>query len=215
MQTTKFIFDLDGTLYRFKGSDTFAASPFYADIKRNIFSFLEAEGGIPADQIQKTYARWKKEYGGHVSLAVERELGIDRERYFRETWNVDPAAYIVPSDEPRRVLEQLQGRFAILTEAPRVWAEAALRFLNVFDLVGDALFTGDPDVRKPAPEAFARVGAFLNVPFDTIYSVGDQEESDVLAPRSIGMRAVRIGGDKTVADYQISNVSDLPTLPLP
>lgn len=214
MPQTKFIFDLDGTLYRYKGGPTFATSEFYADIKRNIFEFLERELAVPSERVQETYDRLKREYEGHVSLAVEKEFGVDRARYFAATWNVPPEKYIEPNDDARAVLSALSGRCAVLTEAPRVWAEAALRFLGAYEFVEDTLFTGEPDIRKPSVEAFKLVGAALGGPFDSIYSVGDQEESDIVLARAAGMKTIRVGGEETSADFQVKNVREVLDLPI-
>lgn len=210
MSERAFIFDLDGTLYRYKGGSTFATSEFYGDLKKNIFAFLEQEIGIPSEKAVEVYAHLKQTYGGHVSIGVEREYGVEQARYFASTWNMDPERYIEATSDPRGVLEQLHGRKAVLTEAPRVWAERALAFLKVDDLFGDLIFTGDASVRKPSPEAFKAVGNALAVSFRSIYSVGDQEESDVLAPQSIGMRAIRIGVGETAAEKQIASLKELP-----
>lgn len=214
MPKPKFIFDLDGTLYHFKGGPTFATSEFYTDIKRNIFAFLENELAVPADRVVETYDRLKRDYRGHVSLAVEKEFGVDRARYFAATWNVPPEKYIEPNDDARAVLSALEGRVAVLTEAPRVWAEAALRFLNAYEFVRDTLFTGEPDVRKPSEEAFRQVAAALAVPPESMYSVGDQEESDIVLARSAGMRTILVGEGETSADFQVGNVREILDLPI-
>ncbi len=213
MSERKFIFDLDGTLYRYKGGPTFAISAFYADIRRNILAFLKDELGVPADRVQETYDRLKRDYRGHVSLGVEKEFNVDRGRYFAATWNVPPATYIEPNDDARMVLSALRGRAAVLTEAPRVWAEAALRFLNVYELVRDALFTGEPDVRKPSIGAFREVVDALGGPPGDVYSVGDQEESDIILARAAGLRTIRVGEEKTSADFRVSNVREILLLP--
>lgn len=214
MPQTKFIFDLDGTLYRFKGGPAFATSEFYADIKRNIFAYFETELKIAPEKVQETYDRLKREYRGHVSLAVEKEFGVDRAAYFAATWNVPPEKYIEKNDDAHAVLSVLSGRCAILTEAPRVWAEAALRYLNVYEFVKDTLFTGEPDLRKPSAEAFVQVGAALGGPFDSIYSVGDQEESDIVLARAAGMKTIRVGGGETSADFQVKNIREVLGLPI-
>lgn len=214
MPQPKFIFDLDGTLYRYKGGPTFATSEFYADIKRNIFSYFERELGIAPERVQETYDRLRREYGGHVSLAAEKEFGVDRMAYFAATWNVPPEKYIEPNDDARDVLSALAGRCAVLTEAPRVWAEAALRFLGAYEFVEDALFTGEPDVRKPSVEAFRNVASALGGPVGSIYSVGDQEESDIVLARAAGMRTIRVGDGETSADFQVGNVREILDLPI-
>ncbi|OGL95808.1 hypothetical protein A2348_00255 [Candidatus Uhrbacteria bacterium RIFOXYB12_FULL_58_10] len=214
MPQSKFIFDLDGTLYRYKGASTFATSEFHVDIKRNIFAFFKRELNVTAEKAQETYDRLKRDYHGHISLAVEKEFGMDRAAYFAATWNVSPEKYIEPNDDARVVLAMLVGRCAVLTEAPRVWAEAALRYLNVYESVKDTLFTGEPDVRKPSVEAFRQVAAALGGPLDAIYSVGDQEESDIVLARAAGMRTIRVGTEETSADFQVGNVRGILDLPI-
>lgn len=206
---SKFIFDLDGTLYRFKNNATFSTSAFYVDIKKNISSFLLSEVGIPENQIEETISTLKQTYGEQISIAVEKEFGIDRAQYFLRTWNLDPQHYIDPTEEPRIVLEQLKGNFAILTNAPRIWAEQALRYLNVYDLAKDSLFTGEPDIRKPSPEAFRQVGEFLDVPFEHIYSIGDQIYSDILPPKSLGMKTILVGAKTDQADYCVDSLKEI------
>lgn len=205
----KYIFDLDGTLYKYKGGTTFITSSFYTDIKRNVFLFLEKEVGIATDQVAQTYTQLKQQFSGHISLGVERQYGIARAQYFAQTWNLDPAAYITFSFEPRQVLEVLQGRFAIFSEAPSIWVERALAFLQLTDVTRDVVFTGDPDIRKPSKEAFIQVAHFLDLPFHQIISVGDQEESDISLPKSLGMRTVRVGSGSTKADAQIESIAEL------
>lgn len=208
----KYIFDLDGTLYRYKGGPTFATSEFYADIKRNIFAFLENDLAVSADEVAATYDRLKREYRGHVSLAIEKEYGVDRARYFAATWNVPPEKYIEPNDDARAVLSACAGRVAVLTEAPRVWAEAALRFLNAYEFVRETLFTGEPDTRKPSAEAFQLAAAALGGPLGSIYSVGDQEESDIVLARAAGLRTIRVGTGETSADFQVENIRQVLVL---
>lgn len=205
----KYILDLDGTLYRFKNSATLLTSSFYSDIKKNIFSFLASEVGVAENQLEETFSKLKQTYGEQISIAIEKEFGINREQYFSHTWNLDPQKYIDPTDEPRIVLEHLKGNFAILTNAPMIWAKRALQYLNVYDLTKDLLFTGEPDIRKPSPEAFRQVGEFLQVPFEHIYSVGDQLHSDILPPKSLGMKTILIGAKSDEADYCVESLEEM------
>ena len=76
----------------------------------------------------------------------------------------------------------------------------------------DRLFTGEPDVRKPSVEALVQAGESLKVPFEQVYSVGDQEDSDIILAREAGMKTVRVGGDETSADFHIQSVRQLLNL---
>jgi FMN phosphatase YigB (HAD superfamily) len=175
---------------------------------------------------KEVYGKYTFEMGEHTvdfaeewaevdfSSVIEKEFGVDRATYFAATWNVSPEKYIEPNDDARAVLSALEGRCAVLTEAPRVWAEAALRFLNVYELVQDMLFTGEPDIRKPSIEVFNQVGTVLGGPFDSIYSVGDQEESDIIFARAAGMKTIMVGDEETSADFCVRNVQEILGLPI-
>ncbi len=214
MKKTRFIFDLDGTLYPYKGGSDFATSDFYRAIKKNIFSFLEHNLSIPATDVEATYQRIKQQYGGHVSLGIEQEFSIPRARFFEATWRLEPERYIDFNPDAHVVLSALSGHAAVLTEAPRVWAQSALEFLGVYEYVQNCLFTGEPDIRKPSAEVFLQVRETLGVSSSEIYSVGDQEESDILRAKEAGLRTIRIGGDKTAADFHIRRLRDLLDLPI-
>ncbi len=209
MPKARFIFDLDGTLYPYKGRSDFASSDFYRAIKQNIFSFLENELSIPTADVEATYRRINHQYDGHISLGIEREFQVPRARFFDATWRLAPERYIDANPDAQIVLSKLFGRAAVLTEAPRVWAQSALEFLGVYEFVQDLLFTGEPDIRKPSAEAFLQVQDALRVSPSEIYSVGDQEESDILCAKEAGLKTIRIGGDNTAADFHIQHLRDL------
>ncbi len=103
-QEFKFIFDLDGTLYQFdKGkANCFTQSQFYADLKESVFSFLMDKGGLDRQSAEIEYERLKQAYKDEISLAVEQEYGIDRFKYFAQTWNLNPEAYIEENPELKR-----------------------------------------------------------------------------------------------------------------
>ncbi len=212
MIENKFIFDLDGTLCRFQGGPDFASSTFFADIRKNIFVFLEEKLRVPKGKVADEYIRIKQKYGEDISLAVEQEFGVGRHVYFEETWRLAPEKYIDQSNGVCEFLNSLRDRYAVLTNAPRVWAEPALRYLGVNDLPDELLFTGESDVRKPAEEAFRIVAYALKAPLERIYSIGDQEVTDIVPAQKVGMKTIRIGTGESVADYIVENVRGITKL---
>jgi FMN phosphatase YigB (HAD superfamily) len=46
----------------------------------------------------------------------------------------------------------------------------------------------------------------LGVVPGNVFSIGDQEHSDILPAKSIGMKAVKIGPGETIADFQAEDV---------
>lgn len=205
----KVILDMDGTLYKFdQGSgNTFSGSQFYADIKDNVYDFLMDKLGLSRDEALREFARIKTQYNGEISLGVEQEFGINRNEYFGATWNLNPEKYITRDDELPEAIEQVRGRVALLTAAPRVWAVNVLAYLNIEKMFGDNIFTGEPDLRKPNPLIFDYVATSMNAKPSDVYSIGDQEESDIIPAKSIGMRTVFVGpGTSQIADYSAENV---------
>lgn len=204
-----FIFDMDGTLYQFdKGQgDIFTSSQFSRDLENNIYNYFVTIKGISADEAISEYDRIKAIYKGEMSLGVEREYGIDRYEYFRNTWNLKPEEYIEKDTELPRTLEKIRGRMALLTAAPRIWAGNVLAYLDIENVFEGNIYSGELDVRKPNPLIFLRIANDLNVPPTNIFSIGDQEYSDIIPAKSIGMKTIRIGSsDDTVADYQADTV---------
>jgi putative hydrolase of the HAD superfamily len=88
-----------------------------------------------------------------------------------------------------------------------VWAERVLQFLQIRQLFGQALFTGDPDIRKPSPEAFQQLADHWQLEPSQIVAIGDQEKTDILPAKTLGMLTVRIANQvESEADFQAPNV---------
>ncbi len=205
----KFIFDMDGTLYRFdKGQgDSFTSSRFYSDLKVHIFNFISAQKVFSLGESKSEYVRIKEKYKGEVSLGMEKEYGINRYDYFLETWGkLSPVDYLELDSELPQLLNNFEGKAAILTAAPKVWTVKVLEYLNIAGVFGGNVFTGEPDLRKPDPAIFRHVIGKLNALPAEVFSIGDQEETDILPAKSIGMKTVHIGNGITVADYQASDI---------
>ncbi len=203
------VFDMDGTLYQFPDGATFGESPLGKTVKQNITSFLAQEFSLPDETACLQYDELKQRYDGEISLGLEREFGIDRMRFFDETWDINPQNIIIPADDIKSQLEQLDVQCALLTAAPRTWATRTLGYMGVAEVFGENVFTGEPDIRKPNPEVFRRIIAKLGVDARQAVSIGDQEYSDITPARQIGMRTVRIDEfAETEADVQARNINE-------
>ncbi|MBU3935638.1 HAD family hydrolase [Patescibacteria group bacterium] len=214
MKKFKYIFDLDGTLYRFNKSSGgyFVKSQFYQDIKENVYRFFAKELKISRKQSIQTYKKIMDEFKGEVSLGVEKTFGIDRYQYFSATWNLDPEKYLEPNENLIPMIEPLSGNIAILTSAPLVWAQNALKFLGIDEYFKDAVFTGEGDIRKPNPEAFVQILKSFNCPSNEVFSIGDQEQTDILPAKNLGIKTIIVGSESAIADYSIKTISDFPAL---
>lgn len=207
-KTELLIFDMDGTLYQFPGGGTFFEIPFGQAIQQNTRAFIARELALNQAEADAVYNELFMQFNGELSLGLERRFGIDRMRFFNETWDLDPAEFIIPEPGVRETLEQTDARLALLSAAPRVWVNRVLGFMGLTDVFGDQVFTGEPDIRKPNPMAFKQILDAYNVEATNAIAIGDQEHTDITPPRSIGMRAVRIGGSDTEAEFSASSVNE-------
>jgi len=199
------IFDMDGTLYKFDQRDesNFISSNFGEQIYANCVRFFEERFSLTKEEAVAKYQELSQKYAGEVSIAVEKEYGIDRSEYFAFTWDLKVEDFIEFTTEVRELLSSLALNIGILTAAPKVWAERVLTFLQVKELFKEAVFTGDPDLRKPNPQAFQQLADFWGLNPEEIISIGDQEQSDILPAKSLGMTTVRIAKNvETEADFQ-------------
>jgi len=210
MKDKYLIFDMDGTLYQFdKGRNKdFGSSIFYSDLRQNIYQLFVKEFGFTESGAINEYKRIKETYS-HVSLGVEKEHGFNRYQFFENTWNLNPENYIGKNMALKDIFKILDGRVAVLTAAPRIWAEAALKYLGIYEFVKDKLFTGEPDLRKPNPEIFVKVAKSLGTAPENVYSIGDQEHSDIIPAKQIGMKTIIVGSKSEHADYQINTINEL------
>jgi len=204
-----FIFDLDGTLYKFDNgnSSRFTDSKFYSDIKKKVYSFFVQRLSISEEQAIAEYERIKELYKGEVSLGVEKEFGIDRYEYFANTWNLNPADYLDKRLFRKQFLK-ISGLCAILTGAPGVWANRVLNYLDISDYFNGNVFTGEPDLRKPNPEVFRQIADKFGISYGNCYSIGDQEQTDIVPAKSIGMKTVIIGKSR-FADYEFDSIEEV------
>jgi HAD superfamily hydrolase (TIGR01549 family) len=202
------IFDMDGTLYFFdqKKESHFVSSKFGKTIEKNCVNFLAKEFSLAENQAVKFYQELKKRYQGEVSLGLEKDYGIDRSRYFAETWNLNAAEFIESSQELVEMFSLLTIKTGVLSAAPRIWVDRVLNYLAIRHFFEEAIFTGDPDIRKPDPQAFQQLSDFWKINPENIASVGDQETSDILPAKELGMTTVRIGQEiDTAADFLAKN----------
>lgn len=206
------IFDMDGTLYTFdKGeASVFTKSKFGAQIHDNCIRFFETKFNLSKKDAEVMYLDLKNRYQGEVSLAVEKEFGINRLEYFAQTWDLDPGEFMETSQELIVAIASLNIKSGILSAAPRVWVERVLNFLQLAPFFEPAIFTGDPDLRKPDPLAFQQLATFWELAPQSILAIGDQEETDILPAKSLGMMTARVGKDlTTVADFTAENIISL------
>lgn len=203
------ILDMDGTLYGFPESKTFTQIPFGKTIWSNMERFIATEFGLDEAAAKAKLEEFNALFEGEISLGLEREFGIDRMRFFGATWNLDVESFVEPNGDLPGVLNKINTEVNLLSAAPRVWVDKVLGFLSIREVFGDKIFTGEPDIRKPNPEVFRQIVTANGVDPRSAISIGDQEHTDILPAKSIGMLTMRIAPDGTEssADFVASDIA--------
>lgn len=204
------IFDMDGTLYQFKNDqDTaFTETQFMHRLHENAIAFFGSHFELDREAAFERYWDIRQRFDGEVSLGLEREHNIPRADYFAATWGgMKPAEFVAEDQQLLNSIEQIEIRRAVLSAAPMIWMDRVLEHLAVRGLFEPAIFSGDPDIRKPDPEAFMQVARFWGLQPNEIVSVGDIEKNDILPARQLGMLTVRIGNDQdSHADFIVPDI---------
>ena len=212
MQTTqkKYIFDLDGTLYSFAstGHVTFGKSVFYADLRLRILAYIAATLGVTSDEAEEIFQKVDKEFNGELSIGFEKMHGIDRYAYYEATWGCEPKDYIAVNAKLREALLPFRGHALLLTAAPHAWASRVLQHLDIADIFGENIITGEPDIRKPDPAVFRQAAEKLNTQPNAIVSIGDQNYSDIVPAKSLGMTTILIGPEQLDAHHRADSIYD-------
>ena len=82
-----------------------------------------------------------------------------------------------------------------------IWTSAALQYLGLDQFFGDNVITGEDNLRKPHPAVFLKAASMLDRPCSSIISIGDQNPTDILPAKQLGMTTIRIGSILEDADF--------------
>jgi FMN phosphatase YigB (HAD superfamily) len=206
----KFIFDLDGTLYHFDNTlgKSFPESSIYQKVKENAKEFMKERLNLNDEQINLELKEADRLLKGQLSVYLERKYNISRYEYFSNCYDINPKEFITRSYNIRRLFKELRNNALILTGSPKIWAYRTLDYLGIADYIGNNILTGEYKVVKPNPCAFLEATKILNcVPEDTL-SIGDQEHTDIIPAKSIGLKTAIIGRS-LFADYELSGIDDM------
>lgn len=206
------IFDLDNTLYRLKSPDgTFTNSSLNAALDSNACQFICLKLGVTLSVAVSLLNAAKSR--GNISLVFERDYGINRYEWFANVWNLEPEQFVTPASPPlHHALIPLSGRALVLTAAPKVWATSVLDYLRISEIFGDLVITGEADFRKPDPEVFLQAADMLQREPCAIVSIGDQNSSDIVPAKRLGMRTIIVGSCIGDADQRANNVLEAVAL---
>ncbi|PLX20853.1 hypothetical protein C0584_03650 [Candidatus Parcubacteria bacterium] len=204
------IFDLDGTLYSY-GEKVFEKSFLGLEVKKNIIDLIKRLEDCDEKKAIKKYSKLKAEFGENFSVAFENRYSIKRLDYFKEVWNINADNYLKASFNLKKLLLDLSANYVLvlLSDAPGVWISSAIKTLGVKNIF-TKIYSGETNIRKNNFRAFEVVKT--DFPKMKKYiSVGDQETTDIIPAKKIGMITVLIAArnNNQNADYEINSVLDL------
>lgn len=208
------IFDMDGTLYKLKGG-SFVASGIYDEMIKNTVNYLASKLDINYKQAEAKLKDIRTRHGNSISIGIEQELGFDRYEYFKVGWNINPEGHVEVADDINKLINTLSKKYklVILSDAPRVWIERVLRYLNIAEYFGDNIFSGEGNIRKSFGNAHPYILEKLQLQPEECIVVGDEEANDILPAKQVGMRTVFIGDHTSeIADDTIANILELKDL---
>ena len=214
MNRKTIIFDMDGTLYEFNG-DSFKNSGLYDVVIENTINYISNNIKKTKEESRRILESILKKYGTSISVGLEKELGFDRYDYFNKAWDVNAREYVQGDLEIRSLLLELRKdfNFILLSDAPRIWIEKVLECLDVQDIFGEDIFSGEGNVRKEFGNAFEEILKKFSIESSSCIVIGDQEDTDIVPAKKIGMKTVYVGDRRSdVADHSMNNIFELRSI---
>lgn len=205
------IFDLDGTLYNFIG-DSFKNSGLYDVVIKNTKDYISKQLNKTNIESQEIIDFIFKKYDNSISIGLEKEFNINRYDYFNTVWNIEAKDYVEFDPKLEGFLIGLKNNFnlVLLSDAPRVWINKVLQHLNIEKIFENSIYSGESNTRKELNNAFEELIKKLDIKESECIVIGDQEDTDILPAKQIGIKTVYIGKNKsTIADYTIDNIFKL------
>ncbi len=206
------IFDMDGTLYNFK-EGSFKKSKLRKKVLNNAKLYIAKNLDKSKKEAKSILEYIEKKYGEDISIALEKEFGIDKNNYFNIVWNIPAEGIVAKNLRLRKFLLELGVRYsyAIVSDAPIVWINNVLKELKIKDIFKNNIYSGDGKIRKKFGNSFKFVANELKFNPENCIVVGDQEDTDIIQAKKNGMTAVLIADrvKSTKADYIINNIFEL------
>jgi len=107
------IFDLDGTLYKFKNG-SFINSGLQKKVLKNALSYIQKKLKQSKSQAKNTLKIIQEEYGEDISIALEEKYGCSRQDYFNEVWNISAKGIIIGDKNIKNILLELAKENTLL-----------------------------------------------------------------------------------------------------
>lgn len=206
------VFDLDGTFYALRGG-SYKKSTLRRSVLRNARQYIESKLSCDKKEALRILRGIQKKYGEQISIGLEKEFGIDRYDYFNTVWDIPARGIVKKSRQLAEMFSALQKqyRFALVSDAPRVWIDNVLAELGIQSFFHGSIFSGEGNRRKGFGNAFRNIVKTLKTNPKNCIAVGDQEETDILPAKKAGMRTILVSrrNKQTAADFQIKNLAEI------
>jgi putative hydrolase of the HAD superfamily len=208
-------FDLDGTLYKLRDG-SYSQSPLKRYVLKNAVFYIATRLAVDKPFATKILDKILVKYREQISIGVEKELGLNRNDYFQFVWNI-PARLVVRKEKNlRRNLLDLRKyyRLIIISDAPLVWVKNVLVALGVYDIFRNNIFSGEGNNRKGTKNAFPYIIKLLNLRPDRCISIGDQENTDIIPAKKLGLKTVFINQSQKSghADFSVKSINEFTNL---
>jgi|GEM_PF-249701 len=206
------IFDMDGTLYDLAGG-SYEKSQLKEKVTENILKFIGDRLTKNPLEAQEILNKIKEKFSNQISIGLEKEYSFDRLEYFNEVWNIPAKGIVAYTPGLKQTIVELAKKYKliIVSDAPRVWIDNVLTELGVRELFGDDIFSGEGDDRKEFGNIFQKVLEQFGFAPENCISIGDQERTDIIPAKALGMKTIFVakGIDCKDADIKIESISEL------
>ena len=212
-QNKLIIFDLDGTLYQLD-SGSFQKSSLRRQILKNAETYIAMKLSKNQPDARCILNDIQKQYGEQISIGLEKDFGINRYDYFNTVWNISARRIVKKAPYLKKTLLTLKKTYmlALVSDAPLVWINNVLEELGIQNLFRDNIFSGEGSYRKGLNNAFPNIVQILKIKPSNCVVIGDQEHTDIIPAKELGMRAILINNTKKsrIADATIKSIRELP-----
>lgn len=206
------IFDLDGTLYKMKGG-SFSNSKLHKKISENAIKYIKTKLKISKHEAENILKEVVHEYGENISIALEKKYGLNRYDYFDYVWNVKPKSYINKSKDIENILIRLNKdyEFLLISDSPKIWIINVLKALGIDTFFKGKILSGEGNKRKIFGNRYDDILNKYNIVPSDVIVVGDQEDTDIVPAKKIGLKTIFINQSKKskLADVNIRNISNI------
>lgn len=188
-----YIFDLDGTLHDFWGVK-FSESKLGQRVKSRYYDIIAEHSIWNPEEVydQMLQREWEEKIGTSQQLA---DLIQDtREWVIRSIWEwINPEGVVEKFWPSQVALQSLSFRWKkifLVTAAPRIWANNALEYMQLYGFFDQILSLEDFWDFKW--DAFQKIISFSYIKPEKLMSVWDQEHSDIIPARALWINALLV-----------------------